>query len=171
MVLVSIRVSRIRSCLPAAAAVGPAHEYSTVFISLAAARMHALTRSRPLCYRPLSQRWAMLATTISGGEFLPKESKIWQEKRYLWRFYPIAFTLSQHQCLGVGVSPEQCWECDLMITLPGDCQLQFLAPALTQTWPRWMKWDRNIFVRWKYFYVRFISFYGLYFRNPKYWAS
>ena len=76
MVLVSIRVSRIRSCLPAAAAVGPAHEYSTVFISLAAARMHALTRSRPLCYRPLSQRWAMLATTISGGEFLPKESKI-----------------------------------------------------------------------------------------------
>ena len=129
------------------------------------------TRSRPLCYRPLSQRWDMLATSISGGEFVPKESKMWQEKRYLWRFYPIAFTLSQHQWLGVGVSPEQCWECDLMITLPGDCQLQFLAPALTQTQPRWMKWDRNIFVRWKYFYVRFISFYGLYFRNPKYWAS
>ena len=38
--------------------------------------------------------------------------------------------------LGVGVPPEQCRECDLMITLPGDCQLQFLAPALTQTRPR-----------------------------------
>ena len=47
----------------AVAAVGPAHEYSTVFISLAAARMHALTRSRPLCYRPLFQRWGMIATS------------------------------------------------------------------------------------------------------------
>ena len=46
----------------AVAALGLAHEYSTVFISLAAARMHALTRSRPLCYRPLSQCWAMLAS-------------------------------------------------------------------------------------------------------------
>ena len=166
MVLVSIRVSRIRSCC-----CGPS---SWIFHRLYLSRCCSdarSTRSRPLCYRPLSQRWAMLATFISGGEFLPKDSKMWQEKRYLWRFYPIAFTLSQHQWLGVGVSPEQCWECDLMITLPGDCQLQFLAPALTQTWPRWMKWDRNIFVRWKYFYVRFISFYGLYFRNPKYWAS
>ena len=97
LVLVSIRVSRIRSRLTAAAAAGPS---SWIFHRLYLSQMHALTRSRPLCYRPLSQRWAMLATSISGGEFVPKESKMWQEKRYLWRFYPIAFTLSQHQWLG-----------------------------------------------------------------------
>ena len=65
LVLVSIRVSRIRSCLTAAAAAGPS---SWIFRRLYLSQMHALTRSRPLCYRPLSQRWAMLATSISGLE-------------------------------------------------------------------------------------------------------
>lgn len=75
LVLVSIRVSRIRSCLTAAAAAGPS---SWIFRRLYLSQMHALTRSRPLCYRPLSQRWSMLATSISGGGFVPKESKRWQ---------------------------------------------------------------------------------------------